>query len=154
MVLIAIILLLAAAIIWGIFGTVNVDASGVLIVENDEATLWLEEQDAAKLASGAEVEAADTKGLVTGMGGAPQAVDEVFTTTDTTAATTTDAATAATTGDETQLTTEGLWLRPFPVAIDLPDGDYPATAIVQTFSPLELIFGAGQTADVNEVGAR
>ncbi len=136
MVLIAIILLLVAAIVWGIFGTVNVDASGLLIVEDDEATLWLQEQDATELTSGAEVKVADVKGLVTGMAGAPQAVSEVF-------------ETGVSNGGE-QVTTEGVWVRPFPVSIELPDGDYPATAIVQTFSPLELIFGAGQTADISE----
>ena len=140
MVLIAIILLLAAAAVWGVFGTVNVDASGFLVVEDNDATLWLEEQVAAKLTAGAEVSAADTKGLVTGMGGAPQAVSEVL-------------AMPGVNGEE-QTSASGVWLRPFPVAIDLPSGDYPATAIVQSFSPLELIFGAdgsssAQVADIS-----
>ena len=132
MVLIAIILLLVGPIFWGVFGTVNVDASGLLVVENNKATLWLEEQDALRLTSGAEVQAADTKGLVTGIGGTPQAISEVLDTPNA--------------EGDAQVSTEGVWVRPFPVSIDLPSGEYPATAIVQTFSPLELIFGAGQSS--------
>ena len=135
MVLIVIILLLAAGIIWGFFGTVNVDTTGVLVVEGDATTLWLGEDDARELTSGMRFKAADEEGMVTGAAGTPEAVSEVFSDT-------------ADNG-QVQLFTEGAWVCPFPAAIELPAGVYPAAVTLQSFSPLELIFGAGQSASVS-----
>ena len=132
MVLVVIILLIAAALVWGLLGTVNVDSQGVLVVERGSTTLWLGESDAEQVMPGSKLESAGESGMVTGAAGAPEAVSEVV-------------AKLATDG-QVDLSRQGQWVCPLAAAINLPAGTYPATVTLHTYTPLELIFGAGQQA--------
>ena len=136
MVLGVIVLLLVAAIIWGIFGTVNVDADGVVVVNGSNTTLWLQEEDAGQLQAGANFEVADQEGTVTSAPGQPVALSEVS---------------AEVTDDGTiDVFRKGEWVSPLKADVDLPNGTYPASVVVESYSPLQLIFGAGQGTTTDE----
>lgn len=130
MVLVIILLLLGAAVIWGLFGTVTVTTPGYLVVERGATTLWLPEEQALSTAPGSRVEAADTEGMVVSAAGAPEPVTEVM-------------ASVAEDG-EIDVSRFGQWVCPLAASVNLPTGQYPATVVLQTYSPLELLLGGGQ----------
>ena len=53
------------------------------------------------------------------------------------------------TGD-VQLGVQGQWVCPLSASVQLPAGIYPARVTVESYSPLQLIFGAGQTGSSTE----
>ena len=140
MVLVVIILLLVAAIVWGSLGTVNVDSPGFVVVERGATTLWVDESTAREIAPGSTLRAADVEGMVTGAAGVPEPVEDVV-------------AEVAPSG-QLEFESEGQWLCPLSASVQLPAGVYPATVTVDSYSPLELIFGGGQTASTSGGQAR
>ncbi len=131
MVLIAVILLIGAAIVWGVFGTVNVDSQGIISIQRGSTTLWLDEETAQQVIPGSPVWVGDQKGMVTSAAGAPEAVEDVD-------------AQLGEDGD-VQLGVKGQWVCPLSASINMPAGTYPARVTVESYSPIQLIFGAGQT---------
>ncbi len=136
MVLIAIILLIVGAFVWGLFGTVNVDSQGVLAISRGSTVLWLDENAAGQVAPGSTFWVDDQKGMVTSAAGAPEPVEEL----------------QAEVGDSgnVELGLQGQWVCPLSASINLPAGTYPARVTVESYSPLQLIFGAGQTGSSSE----
>ena len=66
--LVSIIILLAGACVWGIFGHIDSTAPAVVRIENGSAVCWITEENSAGVHSGTVVKLADTEAVITQVG--------------------------------------------------------------------------------------
>ena len=128
--LVAVLLLLVAAIVWGICGTITESTPSLLIVDDGKAQCYIDETRAAQLQSGDEIVFQDASGMVTSVASAPVPIDQAIEETDEPLV-----AFQKALGD-----TE--WLSHAAASIDLPDGTYEATVVLKVYAPFALFFGA------------
>ena len=121
----AIVVLLVAATVWGVFGHITESTTGVLVVKNGSATCYIEQTKADDLDAGDAVSAANTQGMVTTQPAAASPAADAD----------------ATDGMAASLWGEDAWVVSAEASIDLPDGVYQATIDLETYAPLALLLG-------------
>lgn len=122
----AIVLLLAAAIVWAVFGSITESASGIVVVRDGSATCYVEQARAADLSAGDAVEAAGVRGMATSQAVSLASADVV----------------EGTDGMAVVLWGDAPAVSAADVSIDLPNGVYEATIELKTYEPLALLFGS------------
>ena len=124
MILIAIVLLIAGAGVWSVFGHLSDVQRAVLVVEDDSVTCYIDQSVADDLSAGDAVDVAGTQGTVASV------TDDVE-------------PLSALPAEAQKLASGGTgWFYPATVAIDLPDGVYEADVTTRSYSPIALLFGA------------
>ena len=116
MILIAIVLLIAGAGVWSVFGHLSDVQRAVLVVEDDSVTCYVDQSVADDLAG--------TQGTVASVTGDVEPL-------------------SALPAEAQKLASGGTgWFYPATVAIDLPDGVYEADVTTRSYNPIALLFGA------------
>ena len=106
---------------WCIFGNIADVQPGLLRVEKDTATCYIDQEHASKLSAGDKIEAAGVTGYVVEVDKQPLPTSEL-------------------TDDELAAFNPGSsWVARATVAIDMPNGDYPADITVEEYQPLDLL---------------
>lgn len=122
MIVCAVILVLAAGIVWGVFGRLDDTQDAVIVVGRNGATCYMDTEDASDLSRGDTVRVGDVTGTIGSVGGTPVLASMV----------TIPDATAPESG----------WYDVATAFIDVPSGTYDCQIVVKTYSPLELLLGA------------
>ena len=107
--------------IWCIFGNIADVQPGLLHVENGQATCLIDQSRASKLSAGDAIEASGVGGTVVEVDGQPIPAAQLS-----------DAELSA-------LQANSAWVALATVAIDMPDGDYPANVTVEQYQPIDLL---------------
>lgn len=122
MTVIAVILVLAAGIVWGVFGRLDDTQDAVIVVGRNGATCYMDSEKASDLSRGDTVRVGDVSGTIGSVGGTP-VLASMVTVPDTTAP-------------------ESGWYDVGTAFIELPVGTYDCQIVVESYSPLELLLGA------------
>ena len=106
---------------WCIFGNISDVQSGLLLVKKDTATCYIDQSLASKLSAGDKIEAAGVTGYVV------EVDDQPFPTSELT--------------DEERaiVNPSSSWIAHATVAIDMPEGDYPADITLEEYQPIDLL---------------
>lgn len=118
----AVILVLAAGIVWGVFGTLEDTRDAVLVVGASGATCYMDADAASDLSRGDAVRAEGVTGSIEAVG--RSAVP---------------AHTVTLPGFQDP---ESGWYDVATALIDLPNGTYGCRVVVESYSPLDLLLGA------------
>lgn len=121
----AIVLLLAAGVVWAVFGTITESTSGIVVVRDGQASCYIDQSKADQLTAGDAVEAAGVQGMVTSQPATAIPVADA----------------SATNGLAATLWGESAWTVSSEASVDLPAGVYEATVTLESYAPLALLFG-------------
>lgn len=122
MIVLAVILVLAAGVVWGVFGRLEDTQDAVIVVGRNGATCYMDSEKASDLSRGDTVQVGDVSGTIGSVGGTPVLASMV----------TVPDATAPESG----------WYDVGTAFIELPVGTYDCTVVVKSYSPFELLSGA------------
>ncbi|HJG31851.1 MAG TPA: hypothetical protein K8U80_10730 [Collinsella ihuae] len=122
MTVIAVILVLAAGIVWGVFGRLDDTQDAVIVVGRNGATCYMDSETASDLSRGDTVRVGDAIGTIGSVGGTPVLASMV----------TIPGAAKPASG----------WYDVATAFIDVPSGTYDCQIVVESYSPLELLLGA------------
>lgn len=123
-VLLAVIVFLAGAVVWGIFGHIESTVYGVAIADGGTCTLYVAQEKAALLKAGDPVRVGEAETTLVSVSPEPFAVPESF------------PEYARSVGGFAL----GEWVCSASVDVcELPDGIYPASVVEESISPLSLL---------------
>lgn len=123
MILAAIVLVIAGAAVWTAFGHLSDVQPGVLVVDGDSITCYVDQADAGDLSEGDAVDVAGTQGVVAAVSGDVQP------------------ASSLPAGVRAAIEGGTGWCYAATVSIGLPDGVYEAEITTLEYHPLALLLG-------------
>ena len=123
-ILVAIIVLLAGACIWGIFGTIETKITVPVIAEGGNLTAYLEEEQAGAVNDSMTITLDDKEYQITGVSTKPIQIDESF-----------DSYAMHIGGFQ-----KGQWVYEAAARSDAADGTYEASIVTESISPMSFVF--------------
>ncbi|MBE5893582.1 MAG: hypothetical protein E7286_09460 [Lachnospiraceae bacterium] len=123
MVMIAIVLLLTGACVWGVLGHLDTTVSAAAVSENSAVIIYVKEAEAPFVREGMPVRIGDIDGTVTNIAAAPVVVDGTF-------------------SDYTLHVGNfqaGEWVYVLQTDVQLPQGVYNAQIVVESVAPLSFV---------------
>lgn len=123
-ILAAVIVLLAGACVWGIFGTIETRISVPVVAENGSITAYLDEEQAGTVGDGMEITIDDKEFKITGISSKPIQIDDSF-----------DSYAMHIGGFQ-----DGQWVYEATAQSDIAEGTYEASIVTESISPMSFVF--------------